>query len=164
MASPLLTVEQIKEIIASRLKTGDAAIQRLIDAADENLVTELGPHPPADDGTLTVDIRGGYRALILPQRAKSISSVTERDAGADPAGALAVAAGDYLGRGERAEAQPRPAPGRPLHAQRLWRVPGPVPLRTRPGTVGANLQSDVHPPSTPRRPGSGPCSSWSESP
>ena len=93
MPSALLTTEQVRDFVTTKLT--DASIDTLIGAADESIISALGPHPPASDGNLIVEVRGGYRSLILPQRAKSIASITERDLGVQPSDAAALVSSSY---------------------------------------------------------------------
>jgi len=66
----ILTVEEFRAFVTTTLS--DAAIQILLDAAEELIVGFAG-----DDATATELIDGGHRRLALQRRASSITSITE---------------------------------------------------------------------------------------
>lgn len=85
----IITVPALKEHIETDL--GEAALQRLIDDADQAVVDRYGVHGSATD-TLTEEVDGGERFVFLRRSAASISSVTEYTTGTTN---RTLAAGDY---------------------------------------------------------------------
>jgi hypothetical protein len=73
MADALITPTNIREHIETDLT--DAALQRLIAAADQEIVETLGEHNPT--GTVTETHVGGDKGLFLNRPAASITSITE---------------------------------------------------------------------------------------
>ncbi len=70
----LVTAEQVKQHLKSNMALSDD-LQRLIDDADQAVVSRCGPH--RIDGTLTDLLRGGGVRLFPIQAVEGITSVTE---------------------------------------------------------------------------------------
>ena len=79
----ILTTAEIRGFVTTKLL--DANLEILVEAADYDITELLGPLPASVGDPLTVDVNGGYRSLILPQLAATITSITERTGGEDPA-------------------------------------------------------------------------------
>jgi hypothetical protein len=82
--APILTLAQMRESVETDLP--DAALQRLIDAEDAEIVRRYGA--PA---TQTQVLRGGSASLYLSRQASAITSVSEEVGGT----VTALAADDY---------------------------------------------------------------------
>ena len=71
MASTLLTLAEVREHLETDLS--DEALERLVDAADYDIIAVAGPH----DGARTVELNGNSCELLMPWPVFSIASVEE---------------------------------------------------------------------------------------
>ena len=61
--SALLTTEEVRKFVVTKLE--NPSLEILIEAADAQIISGLGPHPPAGSGSLVVEVAGQEKKIVL---------------------------------------------------------------------------------------------------